>query len=239
MFFANDIEEWEQSREYVNRTYSDLQRIIDTLPAAMAVMSMETGELEYANRQFLLLLNCESPEDAGYGDLTELAGQIFALWQGETMSFVYRNSYTDAHKLTIRLHADQIVFKGGMCFVLIGQDVTADAHRARLLSQAAEKEREANQLKSLFLANMSHEIRTPMNAILGLSQTALMREQSPENSAMYRNISSAAKTLLSLINDILDFSKIEAEKLNIVEEVFYLEETISNVFLVASGEVIF
>jgi two-component system sensor histidine kinase/response regulator len=84
---------------------------------------------------------------------------------------------------------------------------------------------------------MSHEIRTPMNAIIGISQMALMKKQSAENTEMYKKISSAAKTLLSIINDILDFSKIEAEKLKIVEEEFLLEDTVSNVFLVATEHI--
>jgi signal transduction histidine kinase/CheY-like chemotaxis protein len=233
MFFADDIESEEQLREYVSRTNTDLQNIIDTLPAAMAIMTQDRYTLEYANRQFLALLDCETIEETATINLMDMAERIFALWQGKTVSFEFTNEFTRRNSMTIRMYADQIVFRNRNCIVLIGQDVSAEAKRAELLMQAADKEREANQLKSVFLANMSHEIRTPMNAIIGLSQMALMKQQTAENADMYGKISSSAKTLLSLINDILDFSKIEAEKLTVVDEDFILEDTISNVFLVA------
>jgi signal transduction histidine kinase/CheY-like chemotaxis protein len=199
----------------------------------MAIMNTEKYTLEYANRQFLTLLDCETLEETAAVNLMDMAERIFALWQGKTVSFDFVNDFTHAHGMTVRMYADQIVFRDRSSIVLIGQDISAEAKRAELLVRAADKEREANQLKSVFLANMSHEIRTPMNAIIGLSQMAMMKEQTPENADMYGKISSSAKTLLSLINDILDFSKIEAEKLTVVEEEFILEDTISNVFLVA------
>jgi signal transduction histidine kinase/CheY-like chemotaxis protein len=233
VLFARDIEETEFSREYVKRTHDDLQRIIDTLPTAMAIMNAATHSLEYANKQFLMLFDSEAAGETDSKMMSGLAEQIYAVWQGQAMSFGYENRYTVMHDMTIRFYADQIVFHGDICFVIIGHDISTEARRAALLSEAAEKEREANQLKSLFLANMSHEIRTPMNAIVGLSQSAMMKEQSKENTATYGRICSAAKTLLSIINDILDFSKIEAEKMVIVEEEFALEDTLANVFLVA------
>jgi signal transduction histidine kinase/CheY-like chemotaxis protein len=231
--FARDIEETEFSKEYVQRTHDDLQRIIDSLPTAMAILNPDTHTLVYANRQFLMLFDSGAPDEADRDMVAELSERIYALWQGQAMSFGYENNYTALNDMTIRFYADQIVFHGYICFVVIGQDISTEARRAVLLSQAAEKEREANQLKSLFLANMSHEIRTPMNAIVGLSQSAMMKEQSKENAATYGRICSAAKTLLSIINDILDFSKIEAEKLVIIDEEFVLEDTLANVFLVA------
>jgi len=108
-----------------------------------------------------------------------------------------------------------------------------DNELRRMLENTAQKEKEANMLKSRFLANMSHEIRTPMNAIIGLSQLALVKEQIPENENFFHKINSSAKNLLSIINDILDFSKIEAEKLDLAEAEFELEDVISNAFMVA------
>lgn len=137
----------------------------------------------------------------------------------------------------LKVNAAQITFLGKPCIALIVQDITAEFKQARYLAEAANKEKEANNLKSIFLANMSHEIRTPMNAIIGLSQLALMKEQHPENLDFFNKIYSSAKNLLTIINDILDFSKIEAEKMDFVEDVFSLEETVINAFLVATDRV--
>lgn len=68
---------------------------------------------------------------------------------------------------------------------------------------------EANQLKTEFLANVSHELRTPLNSIIGFAD--LLTESAEERISRFgRNISTAAKNLLTLINDMLDLAKIEA-----------------------------
>jgi two-component system sensor histidine kinase BarA len=68
---------------------------------------------------------------------------------------------------------------------------------------------EANQVKTEFLANISHELRTPLNSIIGFAD--LLAENDEERTSRFgRNISTAAKNLLTLINDMLDLAKIEA-----------------------------
>ncbi len=106
-----------------------------------------------------------------------------------------------------------------------------------MLEILIEEEQKVSNLKSQFLVNMSHEIRTPMNAVIGLSELALKRQQSDENYDTYKKINTSSKNLLSIINDILDFSKIEAEKLDIVEDDFFLEEIVSNAFMMASERI--
>ena len=67
----------------------------------------------------------------------------------------------------------------------------------------------ANKVKSEFLANISHELRTPLNSIIGFAD--LLADRSDQRVRRYgQNISSAAKSLLSMINDLLAMAKIEA-----------------------------
>ncbi len=124
---------------------------------------------------------------------------------------------------------DSTMFKGDFAVLLDGINT--------LLETVIDEEERVGNLKNRFLVNMSHEIRTPMNAIIGLSQLALMREQTSENYETYRKINISAKNLLTIINDILDFSKIEAEKLELYEEDFCLEEIVSNALLVSSERI--
>jgi len=84
------------------------------------------------------------------------------------------------------------------------------------LEHAVELADKANKAKSEFLANMSHEIRTPLTAIIGFSENALDKEQSPEEQFdSLQKIRHSGNHLLNLINDILDFSKIDAGELEI------------------------
>lgn len=124
---------------------------------------------------------------------------------------------------------DSAMFKGDFAVLLEGINT--------LLKTVIDEEERVGNLKSRFLVNMSHEIRTPMNAIIGLSQLALMREQTQENYETYKKINISSKNLLTIINDILDFSKIEAEKLELYEDDFCLEEIVSNALLVSSERI--
>ncbi len=107
----------------------------------------------------------------------------------------------------------------------------------QMLEILVSEEEKVSNLKNQFLVNMSHEIRTPMNAVIGLSELALKKPQSEENYDTYKKINTSSKNLLTIINDILDFSKIAAEKLDIVEDDFFLEDIVSNAFMMAAERV--
>ena len=101
----------------------------------------------------------------------------------------------------------------------------------KVLVEALQTAKAANEAKSNFLANMSHDIRTPMNAIVGFSVLLGKDAENPEKVREYtRKITASSQHLLSLINDILDMSKIESGKtsLNIVE--FSLPEMIDELY---------
>ena len=106
--------------------------------------------------------------------------------------------------------------------VAIATDVTE-------LRKAREEAEYANLAKSKFLATMSHEIRTPLNGVLGmtslLSDTDLDKTQKYYLEILHRS----GESLLTIINDVLDYSKIEAGHLDILEEVFDLNEVMDTV----------
>ncbi len=107
----------------------------------------------------------------------------------------------------------------------------------QMLEILVEEEEKVSNLKNRFLVNMSHEIRTPMNAVIGLSELALKKPQTDENYDTYKKINTSSNNLLTIINDILDFSKIEAEKLDIIEDDFFLEDIVSNAFMMAAERI--
>jgi len=113
------------------------------------------------------------------------------------------------------------------------------AQRTAEYLQAKDEAEAASRSKGLFLANMSHEIRTPMNAIVGLSDLALNNNPPPKLLDYLQKIHTSSLALLTITNDILDYSKIEAGRMELVGEVFNLEEMLENVlnlFIVRAEE---
>ncbi|GHV41717.1 hypothetical protein FACS189490_09160 [Clostridia bacterium] len=224
---SRDIDAIERQRDSMRRAQADIQKVIDALPIAIFVIGFEKREIKYTNESFTHLFGeREDIDPNGFLDL------FSARWQKSTLTldYVFRR---EGDAVYLKILADQIVFEQENCVIFVAQDINDEKRREEMLAAAAKHEREANSLKSIFLANMSHEIRTPMNAIIGLSELALRKKQTLENREFLTKISLSSKNLLSIINDILDFSKIEAEKLDIVGEIFAIEEPILNAFLVA------
>ncbi|WP_143101049.1 ATP-binding protein [Paenibacillus sp. 1_12] len=99
----------------------------------------------------------------------------------------------------------------------------------RELEEKAQQLELASQYKSEFIANMSHELKTPLNSIIALSQ--LLREEDrssySEEEINYGDIiHNSGNELLKMINDMLDISKMETGKMEIVWEMFSVDELV-------------
>ena len=94
------------------------------------------------------------------------------------------------------------------------------------LEKAIDDAIAAGKAKSQFFAQMSHEIRTPINAVIGMNEMILRECRDTTIIKYANNAYAAAQSLLSLINDILDFSKLESDKMELVEEVYQLDDLI-------------
>ncbi len=101
--------------------------------------------------------------------------------------------------------------------------------RTQQLNHSVEKEKEANEAKSIFLAMMSHEIRTPLNGIIGMSTLLSDSHLNKEQQEYAITIQQCGETLMSVINDILDFSKIESGHMELEKADFYLDDCIEEV----------
>ncbi len=106
-----------------------------------------------------------------------------------------------------------------------------------ILRSALVQAEQASIAKSEFLSRMSHEIRTPMNAIIGMTALAVQSIDNRERVADYiSKIGVSAHFLLSLINDILDMSRIESGRLSLENEKFCIDDLISSVNTICSGQ---
>jgi PAS domain S-box-containing protein len=104
--------------------------------------------------------------------------------------------------------------------------------RTRELSEANERLKELDRLKSMFIASMSHELRTPLNSIIGFTGImvkGMAGEINAEQKKQLGMVQESARHLLALINDVIDISKIEAGKIEAGVSTFDLAGLINEV----------
>ena len=99
------------------------------------------------------------------------------------------------------------------------------------LIELKQKADVASMEKNQFLAKVSHEFRTPLhgisNALYLLESTDLTSEQKE-----YHDIATySTKALISMISDLLDISKIESGQIDIFDDMFNLENELTNMIL--------
>jgi PAS domain S-box-containing protein len=96
------------------------------------------------------------------------------------------------------------------------QEALSEIEKSRLeLSEALEKEKELNELKSRFLSMASHEFRTPLTTILSsasLIPEYPLTEQQEKRMKHVDRIKSAVNNLNDILSDFLSLSKIEEGK---------------------------
>jgi len=112
-------------------------------------------------------------------------------------------------------------------FRSIEETVEEQIKQHRILVDALNEAKKAEQAKSNFLFNMSHDIRTPMNAILGFNTIA---EKNIENKEIARDALKKAKNsgehMLNIINNVLDMARIGSGKLELNREVVNFSELV-------------
>lgn len=252
IIWATNIEELEKQKDEIKRTQRDLNMIINSLPRPICIINPVDTFIVYANDVFKNYFGGEDgsspqnfweifPENQPNGESSErYMGRLFesVVNSDEILTDEFENKLPGGEIITMRGSATEIVYNREKAISLILQDISAEKKQEEILKNTAQKEKEANQLKSKFIINMSHEIRTPMNAIIGLTKIELLKQHSSDAAESFQKINNAANILLAIINDILDFSNIEAHKVEVREEKFDLEKIISKILISSAQKLI-
>ncbi|WP_256623304.1 PAS domain S-box protein [Methanolobus chelungpuianus] len=201
------------------------QKLFDSNPAFMALMSYPDFTFIDVNKAFLQRMGLDKEKIAGENIWSLQAAHSMQFADRETMMEIgeeLRSAGRVQNRETIT-----ITGRGEIVYGLFSAEIIDSLAQKILLvvitditaqKKAEEEATAASRAKSEFLANMSHEMRTPLNGIIGftdlLMQTDLKEPQMQYMQAVY----TSATSLLDLINDVLDLSKIEAGKLELDPE---------------------
>ncbi|MEH6513886.1 PAS domain-containing sensor histidine kinase [Maribacter arcticus] len=104
--------------------------------------------------------------------------------------------------------------------------------RTKQLTDALEKEKELNELKTRFLSLVSHEFKTPLSSIL-TSSTLLSKytetDQQENRDKHINTIKTKVRQLNTILNDFLSVERLELGKVNYSIEEFPLSRLVNQV----------
>ncbi|MFC2130346.1 response regulator, partial [Bacteroidota bacterium] len=232
-----DNTEMKEAGAKLKESQENIQRVLDTAPAGLAIVDLENGKPLLVNQAICDIL------DIAFEDALELdtrtiyadpfvRDKVFFELQKNgkiiDMEVEFKKVRSGKHFWAL---FSMLPFKylGKETTIVSYYDVTEMKELQIEIEKAMETAEAATEAKSYFLANMSHEIRTPMNAVIGLTHLALQTDLNKKQKDYLEKIDRSAKSLLEIINDILDFSKIEAGKLSIELIEFDLEQVLNTI----------
>lgn len=128
----------------------------------------------------------------------------------------------------------------------------SDRRQAELLTQALEKEKELNYLKSQFISTVSHEFRNPL-AVIRTAAELLERRQNlsdEQRNAYLQRIKASVRSMNQLMEDVLLMGQSEADRLvynptqlnleqfcqNLVDEFSMVEGRVHTVVFTSNGD---
>lgn len=104
-------------------------------------------------------------------------------------------------------------------------------NRTKDLSEALEKVKELEKIKSAFLTNISHEIRTPLNGIVGLTQHLVQGDVPGGDRQQFGSlVHKMSGKLLGIVDNILELSKIETNQLDLHFTDYSINELLGEIY---------
>ncbi len=230
------------AEERTKTAYSEIQKVIETVPVAIAVADPVEEKTLLYNQALCDLFGFSSLDEILHNKIIKMyhnnpSGKMDeVLRSNRKMYWKSKITLDSGEEKELILYMKKITFYGKDCIVIAHKDVTMESLQEIKLKNAANKEKEANRLKSHFIMNMNHEIKTPMNAIVGITNIAKGTQDVEKLAECMEQIESATRHLKGIVDDVLDYAQIEDGNLVLKPEEAGLRETIGSIVEMFQGE---
>ena len=234
-----EINHRKKAETFLKKTEEMFKLLFENAPIGMCIVSAD-GRITRSNKAF-----CNT---VGYEEHEIIGAMLKMFFNGEgsrrvkpTHQMIIENESLDTevnlikrsgHKVTVLLKTIKIYDEQDVPINTLLQvlDITQIKKVQAELSQALDKAKESDRLKSAFLAQMSHEIRTPLNVIL--PSIKLMAEDLGSRDAdmisILNAVENAGKRLHRTIDMILSMSAVQSGNFKPKFETFNIAEEIKN-----------
>jgi PAS domain S-box-containing protein len=159
------------------------------------------------------------------------------------LQFETRHERKDGSIYPVEVHlqlsslADRAVFVAIILDITERKNYTATLEktvkkRTQQLTEALEKEKDLNELKTKFLSLVSHEFKTPLSGILSSATLAgkyTQSEQQAKREKHLKTIQNKVKYLNNIINDFLSIERLESGKVSYKYSTFPLSKVVNEV----------
>ena len=181
MTSMTNITEAKRVRDQLSASHERFTTVLEGLDAAVSVVSVQQGELLFANRSYRLWFGADpkghavlagsqlsqpreaSEPDEEVDDYSGLAAQ-----QLTEMGSDPKEVYVDALDMWFDVRARYLQWTDGrLAQMLIATDITARRHAERLAAQQAEKAQVTSRLMTMgeMASSVAHELNQPLTAI--------------------------------------------------------------------------
>jgi len=211
------IERLRQQMLMTKNTLNAMEKILNSIDAAIYVTVPETGELLFVNKYMKTGFGLEGDKYIGdfcykvFRNGVDAKCDFCPCYQLENNpdATIIWDEVIPEVGIHVR-HSDSLInwHDGSKVHLQHAVDITE-------LVEAKETAQAASQVKSDFLATLSHEMQTPLNAIADMTLIGKKTDDDEQKVHAFNEIGDATVHLLSLVNDVLDMAKIESENTEI------------------------
>jgi len=223
VFSYTDLTEEMRAQQEVLDNEVRFQKILESSPIGIAVISYEPTERIFVNEAFRILLGAEtmkglltrdiSPTWRDPAALEYVRSQLAA--KKHLVDFVAERVRADGTIRWVLMNTHDAVFSGKNCRVVWHHDITDRVIAETALQESQNKLEVLNANKDRFFSILSHDLRGPFVGLLGYTKILAdiaRREGGDDVGLAAESVNESAQGVYDLLENLLDWSRLQMNR---------------------------